>query len=43
MRWTSKAPDTQKSSIKITEAWQEELAAMPYLSQHSGKTIHLLK
>ena len=43
MRWTSKAPDTQKSSIKITEAWQEELASMPYLSQYSGKTIHLLK
>ena len=43
MRWTSNAPDTQRSSIKITEQWQEELSSMPYLSQKSGKTIHLLK
>ena len=43
MRYTSKAPDTQKSTIKLTEAWSEELASMPYLSQSSGKTIFLLK
>ena len=43
MRYTSKAPDTQKSTIKLTEAWEAELASMPYLSQSSGKTIHLLK
>ena len=43
MRFTAHAPDTQKQSIKITDAWQKELSSMPYLSQKSGKTIHLLK
>ena len=43
MRWTSKAPDTQKCSIAITDQWEKELSEMPYLSQRSGKTIHLLK
>ena len=27
----------------ITEQWRKELESMPYLSQKSGKTIHLLK
>ena len=32
MRWTAQAPDTQKTTIKITEAWRKELESMPYLS-----------
>ena len=30
-------------TIEISPAWEAELKALPYLSQKSGKTIHLLK
>ena len=30
-------------SIEITAAWETQLKELPYLSQRSGKTIHLLK
>ena len=30
-------------SIEISAEWEAELKALPFLSQKSGKTIHLLK
>ena len=30
-------------SIEISPFWEAELKALPFLSQKSGKTIHLLK
>ena len=30
-------------SIEISAAWEAELKSLPFLSQKSGKTIHLLK
>ena len=36
--------EVQKAkTIEISAAWEAELRALPYLSQKSGKTIHLLK
>ena len=32
MRWTSAAPDKQKESIHISQKWEDELKAMPFLS-----------
>ena len=36
--------EVQKAkSIEISPFWEAELKSLPYLSQKSGKTIHLLK
>ena len=35
--------DQKEQTIAISKFWEEELKAMPYMSQKSGKTLHLLK
>ena len=40
---STQAADNQLKSIHISKYWAEKLKEIPYISQKSGKTIHLLK
>ena len=42
-RMAADGADQTGGTIAISKFWEEELKAMPYLSQKSGKTLHLLK
>ena len=42
-RMGAEGADQKEETIAISKFWEEELKAMPYLSQKSGKTLHLLK
>ena len=34
---------TEDKTIQISDSWMEALHAVPFVSQHRGSTIHLLK
>jgi len=35
--------NSEEKTIQISETWMQALQAIPYVSQHRGSTIHLLK
>ena len=35
--------NSEEHTIKISDSWLEALKAIPFVSQHKGNTIHLLK
>ena len=37
------AKNTEEKTIQISDNWMNALQAIPFVSQHRGSTVHLLK
>ena len=37
------AKNTEEKTIQISDGWMQALTAVPFVSQHRGSTVHLLK
>ena len=42
-RMAAGAKNTEEKTIQISENWMNALQAIPFVSQHRGSTVHLLK
>ena len=42
-RMAAGAKNTEEKTIQISDNWMNALQAIPFVSQHRGSTVHLLK